>query len=461
MRSSIHAILLCIGVSVLWTVGPGRVLAQDRVTLERDPRPKLFVTDFSWYRPNRRPDGGVEPRSLACALAQPRRAFGEIATADYLSSDGYYGEMYKRYRNFGIDGIALMVTDRLPDSFEGGNVVELAHLAKAADLDFFAYYDLFVNTSKTSKLYLCLPAGRCRLPPGNERVPSYDLVGRPELYEQLRADLEGIARHLVLPHMDGTGAGYQMLEDVDGAWVLDEEGLPRPVIAMTIARELNDRPANLRRIGELMAEVTEVYRGLGLGKPALVLDVIFWVTPRGHVLEHPYDRDLLEAFDDHAVAITWYGFFDPYRGGLANITNDGPRPPMAVWGKYLHQHYRKTVEALANDGFPLMIWPGGQTQIDTSAPDVEGCPDRGLDVVYHLRSAEDWRTMLNRVLLNAWRPLRAEGPPLQTVALVTNAGEWYEVGAIDLTGTDRFGQCSFPYNWCDALLQVIREEDLY
>jgi hypothetical protein len=69
--------------------------------------------------------------------------------------------------------------------------------------------------------------------------------------------------------------------------------------------------------------------------------------------------------------------------------------------------------------------------------------------------------MLTRVLANAWRPPRADGPPLQTVALVTNAGEWYEIGAIDFTGPDRDGQCSFPYNWCEALLRVIREEDPY
>lgn len=456
-------IVLGLGAAVLWSVGPGCgvVLAQDEVTLARDPRPKLFVTDFSWYYPNWRPNGRVEPASLACARAQPRRAFGEITATDYLSSDGYYGEKYKRFRNFGIDGIAFLVTDRIPDSFAGENVVQLAQLATAAGLDFFAYYDLFVNTAKTSRLYLCLPGGRCRPPAGRERVPSYNMAARPRLYDQLREDFESIARHLVVPHMDGEGAGYLMLEDTTGARVLDEEGLPRPVIAVTIAREFSDGSGNLRRIGELMDELTEVYRGLGLGKPALVLDVIFWVTPRAPVFEHPYDPEILEAFGDHAVAITWYGFFDPFRGGLKSITNDGPRPPIAVWGKYLNQHYRKTREALQADGFPLMIWPGGQTQIDTRPPDVEGCRERDLDVVFHLRGAGDWRTMLRRVLANGWRPPRADGPPLQTVALVTNAGEWYEAGAVDLTPPDRFGQCSFPYNWCDALLQVIREEDRY
>jgi hypothetical protein len=450
-------------VLALWTVGPGSgvVLAQDAVTLERDPRPKLFVTDFAWYRPNQRPDGGVEAASLACARAQPRRAFGDVTATDYLSSDGYYGEKYKRFKSHGIDGIAFLVTDRIPDSFDGGNVVQLAQLAAAADLDFFAYYDLFVNTAKTSGLYLCLGGGGCRVPPRGERVPFYNLASRPRLYDQLREDFESIARHLVVPHMDAEGAGYLMLEDVDGARVLDEAGLPRPVIAITIAREFSDKKASLRRLGELMDELTEVYRGLGLGKPALVLDVIFWVTPRAQAFEHPYDADLLEAFGDHAVAVTWYGFIDPFRGDLRGITNDGPRPPMAVWARHLNQHYRLTRDALAADGFPLMIWPGGQTQIDTRVADVEGCRDRGLGIFYHLRSAEDWRTMLTRVLANAWRPPRADGPPLQTVALVTNAGEWYEIGAIDFTGPDRDGQCSFPYNWCEALLRVIREEDPY
>lgn len=192
-----------------------------------------------------------------------------------------------------------------------------------------------------------------------------------------------------------------------------------------------------------------------------MLDVIFWVSPRAPALEDPYDPDLLEAFGNHAVAVTWYGFFDSFRGGLKNITNGGPRPPIAVWGKYLNQQYRTTRQALEADRLPLMIWPGGQTQIDTRPANVEGCRSNGPGVVYHLRSAEDWRTMLTRVLANAWRPDRGEAPPLQTVALITNAGEWYEVGALDLTGTDRFGRCSFPYHWCDKLLQVIREEDPY
>lgn len=440
--------------------GWGAVAAQDdELVFERDPRPKLFVTDFAWYRPNTRPNGSVERRSLVCANAQPRRAMGEITATDYVSSDGYYGEKYKRFRSFGVDGLAFVLTDRLPDSYEGANFMQLADLAKDAGLDFFVYYDLFVNTVKTSQLFLCLPAGRCRASDDQERVPSYNMAARPRLYAQLRDDFVAIARHLVAPHMESGGPGYLMLEDADGERVLDELGLPRPVIALTIAREFSDGGGNLRRIGELMDELAAEFHALGVGRPALVLDVIFWVTPRGPIFDYPYHPDLLTAFGDSAVAITRYGFFDAFRGGLMGITNDGPRPPIAVWGKYLNRHYGVTRDALAADGHALMVWPAAQTQIETRAP--EGCQDRGIGLSYLLRSAEDWRTMLSRILASAYRPRPSQGAPLQTVALVTNAGEWYEAGAIDLTRPDESGECSFPFNWCDSLLQVVRDEDLY
>jgi hypothetical protein len=38
------------------------------------------------------------------------------------------------------------------------------------------------------------------------------------------------------------------------------------VIAITIARDFSDGTANLRRIGELMEELTVTFRALGFGK---------------------------------------------------------------------------------------------------------------------------------------------------------------------------------------------------
>lgn len=437
------------------------LLAQEALSFERDPSPKLFVTDFTWYHANERANGGVDPRSLACTRAQPRRAAGEIATTDYLSSDGYYGGKYRRFKSHGIDGVAFVVTDRVPDSFDGGNTVQAAELAIEAGLDFFAYYDLFVTTAKESRLVLCTPGSKCPLGPGAERIPAYNLNTRPRIYDQLLEDFERIAVHMIQPHMAGEGAsaGYLMLEDENGNRVLDEMGLPRPVIALYIARTLADKSANFAKIGQLMDEVTDIFRSLGLGKPAMVLDVIFWVTPTAEILDTPYDPEIVEAFGDHAVAITWYGFFDTFRGGLKNITNDGPRPPMEVWAKYLNQQYQRARDLLVASEQPLMIWPGGQTQIDTRDIQVDGCRRRGINVVYHLRSAEDWRAMLTRMLSNGWRPQVSGQAPLQTLSIITNAGEWFESGGVDFTRPDKAGECGFPFNWCESLLQVIREED--
>lgn len=451
---------LALSVCLLLPAFAAPLAAQEGLAFERDPRPKLFVTDFTWYYPNRQDDGAVDARSLACTPTVPRLAFGEITATDYLSSDGYYGGKYRRFKDYGVDGIAFVVTDRIPDSIEGANLVQAADLAAAAGLEFFAYYDIFSTAVKESAMVLCLRGGKCALRPGDERVPAYNLAARPRLYEQLRDDFEAIARHLVQPHMSAGGGGYLMLEDASGERVLDEEGLPRPVITLYIARTLSDNRGNLRRIDELMDEVTDVFRSYGIGRPAMVLDVIFWVTPSEEDLESPYDPAIVDAFGDSAVAVTWYGFFDVFRGNRKHISNDGPRPPMEVWAKYLNQQYVRTRDALADNGQPLMLWPAGQTQIDTRDVAVEGCRRRNLNVVYHLRSADDWRAMLSRVVNNAWRP-RGDERPLQTVALVTNAGEWFEMGAIDVTRPDRFGECSFPFHWCESLLEVVREEDRY
>lgn len=445
-------------VPLLGTVAAVR--AQDAVALEIDPTPKLFVTDFTWYYPNEREDGTVRTQSLACTRAAPRRAFGEIAATDYLSSEGYYGEKYQRFKNRGVDGIAFVMTGRVPDSFDGANLVQAAYLAKAAGLQFFVYYDLFVRTARESRLILCLPGSQCDVPAGGKRVPSYHVAAYPELYEQLRDDFVSLAENVILPHMDATEGGYLMLEDAAGRRVLDEQGLPRPVLAIYIAREFNDGRASLRRLGELMEEVTETYRGLGLGRPAMVLDVLFWATRSEDDIEVTYDPEIVDAFGESAVALTWYSFFDPYRGGLRNVTNDGKRPPIAVWAKLLHRRYVQAREEMATNGHELMLWPGVQTQIDTRTAERPGCQPRDVQVVYHLRDREDWRTMLERGYRNAARPV-SSGTPLQTAVVVTNAGEWFEIGALDYTARDRSGKCSFPYNWCTALLDVIDEEDRY
>ncbi len=451
--------LLLVVLLVLFVCG-GTALAQEaEIGYEIDPRPEIYLTDFTWYHPNLRADGRLDPRGLACTQAQPRRAFGEITATDYLSSSGYYGEKYERFKRHGIDGIAYLVTHRIPDSFDGGNLVQVAPLAVAAGLDFFAYYDLFVTSVRESGLRLCFPGSPCPLAPGVRRVPTYNINARPVLYEQLRDDFTRIAEHLILPHMNGADApGYRMLKDAEGRLVLDEEGLPRPVIALFIAREMSDVAGNRRRIGELMEELTQIYRGLGIGKPALVLDVIFWATPDSDSETDPYDPEIVEAFGDAAVAVTWYGFFDNYRAmAQFRISNDGERPPMEVWAKALHQRYFETREFLAEHQHPLMLWPGIQTQIDNRRRPGCAVPNAG-EVVFHLRHLDEWRFMLDRARRNTFRPRLGGETPLQTVAIVANAGEWYETGGLDYTHLDpRTGECSLPYHWCTGLLDAVTE----
>ncbi len=458
-------ILLLIALSIPFLATD--LSAQDEAAWDRDPRPKTFVTDFTWYRPNENARGDAEPASLACTRAAPRRAFGEIASSDYLSSEGYYADKYRRFKRHGVDGIAYLVSDAIPDSFAGGNLVSAASLAAERGLDLFAYYDLLVTSANQSGLFLCQP-GNCKNTPTRRAVVDYNINTRPQLYAQIRDAFLDIADYLILPHLDAAmdpgseAGGYVLLEDSNGELVLDEEGLPRPVIAIYVAREFSDKPANLSRLGQLMVEVTDAYRLRGLGKPALVLDVIFWATPTAENIDTPFDPEIVAAFGDHAVAVTWYSFYDAYRAGHFGITNDGARPPMDVWAKKLNQQYFATRDLLQEEEQDLMIWPGVSTQIDTRR--AEHCRPRGTEVVYHLRSLDDWRTMLDRGLRHTWRPadLRPNGEaPLQTLLLVNNAGEWLEIGALDYTHADSTGQCSFPYNWCTGLLDVLTEADRY
>jgi len=443
-------------------LGAAALQAQDsELVVQLDRRPKLFVTDFSWYTPNRDSRGRLSQRGLACTRAKPRAAQGELTGTDYLSSGGYYGRKYDRLRAHGVDGVAFVVTDRVPDSFEGSNLEVLAGQAVEARIDFFAYYDLFVTTARESKLVLC-PFPPCSVNSGQRRVINFDLARDGAFAEQLRRDFRDIAETLILPYMDPQRAGgYAFLEDANGHRVLDEIGLPRPILGIYIAREFADRPRNADALRAWLEELTATYRGFGIGRPAFMLDMIFWGTRTEDNVNASYDPDIVEVFGQNAVALTWYSFFDNFRARGFRISNDGPQPPMQQWAQRIHQRYRQTRRELIANRQPLMIWPGVTSQIDTRRADLPGCATRDIEVIYNLRGVADWRRMLRSGYNNTWRPIIEGDTPLQTLVVVSNAGEWFEAGGIDHTAPDRSGRCSYPYNWCNALLEEMRAADRF
>ncbi len=385
----IFLVLVILGGLLL---GPGAALAQD-IQLQRDRQPKTFVTDFSWYQPNMRDDGRINPSSLACTRAAPRRAQGEITATDYLSSGGYYGRKYQRFANAGVDGIAFVVTGDVPGSFSGDNMIAQAGYAVDAGLEIVAYYDTLVTTANGSGLLLCPPGAFCNAGPNRRRIHSFDLDRYPEMAEQMRRDFRGIAENLILPNMNATGGRYSMLEDAEGNRVLDEQGLPRPILTLYLVREFNPRVRNQRAIAAWLEEVTGDFRAMGIGRPALVLDMLFWGNRSNDDRELSFDPDIIEGFRDYAVALTWYGFFDDFRAQGFGISNSGGSP-MRGWARELNRHFRKVVRKEIEGGdIPLMIWPGTSTQIDTRPKEAEGCRERGVEVVYHARNQGDWRAM--------------------------------------------------------------------
>ncbi len=231
--------------------------------------PLVAHTLYTWYT----------ERSFDKATVQPIERFRS-------DDPDHYRRYFPLLRANGVDVIAGVLTGLprergrdgrlLPTSYQAENLVRILPLVGSAGMKFFIYYDLAIRSYWKSGL----------------SRGALDLRN-PDLRRQILGDFEWIAEAIVKQHEDG----YLFLETSSGRHVLDERGLRRPVVAIYLVRSLRDEQGFPTVAQVLDRELTEVFRRHGLGRPALVLDTVFW----GEATFHP---QLVRAFGASAAALT-------------------------------------------------------------------------------------------------------------------------------------------------------------
>jgi hypothetical protein len=320
--------------------------------------PLIAHTLYTWYTKD----------SFAKAAVQPIEMFSSDDT-------DHYRAMFSQWRANGVDVIAGVLTglpgERRPDgspmptAYQANNLLKVIPLVGAAGMKFFIYYDVAIRSYWKSGL-------------ANGELD----VSNPRLRRQLVDDFEWIADEVVKKHQDD----YLFLQTQDGRPVLDESGLPRPVIAIYIARALHSSTglAALKRVMD--DELAGIYHRKGLGRPALVLDVVFWGGTT-------FDSNLVAAFGHNAVALTSFCPVYP--------RNDVHR--LGDWVPLFNQLYEqaaKEMAALARWGAldpAMQLWPGVMPNFETRS-DHSG---RAVDM-------RDWEEMLRMGLR---RTTRLESTP--------------------------------------------------
>lgn len=421
-----------------------------RLLMEPAPRPKAAFLNFFWHRPN----------EFKCTRLQPRD--GPINSND-TGWGGYYHARFQRLERAGVDVLGFVFTgfaapdlgiDRLPLRSEphGRSLGEAMWLAKDVGLPVFVYYDLNVRT--------VFKSGLCKVPPpanqyqcrdANQRPVSHYNLNRRRLFEQLRNDFVRIKDDYILPHLDT----YYFLEDEKGERILDEMGLPRPVLAIYIARELLPNQG----ITKLVEEVTTAYRADGLGQPAFVLDSIFW--------KEPTKAEVVRRFGTSAVALT--SFFPV----SAPIADELEIEWMVDWVPQFRRLYREAADEIVSERLNgVQVWPGLGSMFDNTRIERRTfCepPEHPItpSSKWHLRSSLEWAEMVNAAYDSAYVPrLECPGddaaPRRSAQPLIINyENEWRESAITDCVEKTRNGQPGYPFLFGCELLNTFEQLDRY
>jgi hypothetical protein len=222
---------------------------------------------------------------------------------------------------------------------------------------------------------------------------------RPELRQQVAADFAWIADAIVARHPDE----YLFLQRDSGHPVLDENGLPRPVLGIYIARSLKDDPG-FPHVRELFdTGLTAAFRARGLGRPALVLDVVFWG-------ERSFDANLVAAFGRSAAALT----------SFCPIVERPDVADLGDWVPLFAALYRQAAEELAGlvgggkAPDELQLWPGVMPSFESSQ--IRSGRATSLD---------QWESMLRTGLASTARRVGRSDDPIRG-AVVIYTDEYYE-----------------------------------
>ncbi len=338
--------------------------------------PLIAHTLYTWYT----------ERSFDKATVQPLTRFRS-------DDPDYYRRHFSLLRANGVDLVAGVLTGvprergpngrPLPTSYQAENLLRLLPLVGSAGMKLFIYYDLAIRSYWKSGL------SRGQLDLRNAA-----------LRRQILGDFEWIADEIVARHEDE----YLFLQTTSGRYVLDEEGLRRPVIAIYLVRSLKDA-AGFPEVARLFnRELAQVFRRKGLGRPALVLDVVFWGG-------RTFNPELVRAFGASAVALT----------SFCPVT---PRPDVASLGDWvplfrgLYAQAAGELAALARRdprAAALQFWPGVM-------PNFEKGEDRSGKAAH----VGEWEAML-RMGVEATQRLAGVGEedPIRGMTIVYT-DEYYE-----------------------------------
>ena len=338
--------------------------------------PLIAHTIYTWYT----------RESFAKAAVQPLEMFSSDDTEHYRA-------MFSQLRANGVDAIAGVLTGRpderrpdgspLPTAYQADNLLRVIPLVGAAGMKFFIYYDTAIRSYwKTG-----LATGELD-------------VANPRLRRQIVDDFAWIADEVVKTHLDD----YLFLQTQDGRPVLDEAGLQRPVIAIYIARALHSS-TGLAALGRVMNdELAGLFHRRGLGRPALVLDAVYWGGTT-------FDSDLVAAFGANAVALTSFCPVYP----RADVHRLGDWVPLFDG---LYEQAAKEMAALARWGVldpAMQLWPGVMPNFETRS-DRSG---KAVDV-------RDWEEMLR---MGLQRTARLESAPQENpvrAMTIVYTDEFYE-----------------------------------
>ncbi len=338
--------------------------------------PLIAHTLYTWYTRD----------SFKNAAVQPLEPFSSDDTE-------YYRAYFSRLRPNGVDVIAGVLTglpgERRPDgrplptAYQAENLLKVLPLVGGNGMKFFIYYDTAIRSYWKSGL----------------STGELD-IRQPKLRRQIVDDFAWIADEVVKKHQDD----YLFLQTQDGRFVVDDTGGLRPVIGIYLARAFRDASgyAALKRV--LNDELAGLFHRRGLGRPALVLDAVFWGGTT-------FDADMVSAFGENAVALTSFCPVYP----RDDVHRLGDWVPLF---KGLYEQAGKEMAALARWGVlspSLQLWPGIMPNFETKG-------DRSARAV----DLRDWEAMLRMGLRTTVRLQAAPvDNPLRAMTIIYT-DEYYE-----------------------------------
>ncbi len=339
--------------------------------------PLIAHTLYTWYRRS----------SFDKATVQPLERF---------SSDDmdHYRRYFSRLRANGVDVIAGVMTGRpgerdtagkpLHTNWESENLLRVIPLVGASGMKFMVYYDTGIRSWWKN-----------RIERGDIRITDR------RFRRQVLDDFAWIADEIVKRHQDDV----LFLQTTAGHQVLDEAGLPRPVIAIYIARSIRD-DAGYATLAKVMdRDLAKVFHDRGLGRPALVLDMVWWGA-------QAFDPGQAAAYGDNLAALTAFCPVTSAEKGISSLGDWVPR-----FADLYGRAAREAAALVDRHVLPagVQIWPGIMPNFQ-----------KGSNTRSRARDLSEWEAMLRMGLTATRRTGPADDPEPIRSMLIVYSDEFFE-----------------------------------